>query len=204
MKMRGFLRFDACVEGRHSGDVGQREVERRRTPARVDIPFRVERRRPDTSVAHVINQRDSGVGDEHMKVGRDLSRRRPRVGVQRGRDGVQMVVGRGQPVLLDVANRDEHLLCGGGQTPRGSERPRLEESRDCVSLQEPAASNSRRSSRTRSIRRRMVFSIVGVCAPVDQAATNIERTTTILLRERRLAFIDDWLLRTDSLEDALF
>jgi hypothetical protein len=50
----------------------------------------------------------------------------------------------------------------------------------------------------------MVFSIVGVCAPVDQAATNIERTTTILLRERRLAFIDDWLLRTDSLEDALF
>jgi hypothetical protein len=55
-----------------------------------------------------------------------------------------MVVGGGQPVLLDVANRAEHLLRGSGQTPRGYERPRLEESRDRVGPQETAASNSRR------------------------------------------------------------
>ena len=85
-----------------------------------------------------------------------------------------MVVGGSQPVLLDVANRAEHLLRCNGQTPRGSERPCLEESRDRVRPQQTAASNSRCRQ----------FSTVGVCARVDPVATNIERTTTILLRGR--------------------
>jgi hypothetical protein len=40
--MRWLLRFDSRVDGRRPGDLGQREVERRRATARVDVPFRIE------------------------------------------------------------------------------------------------------------------------------------------------------------------
>ena len=56
----------------------------------------------------------------------------------------QVVVGRGEPVLLDAADGREHLLRASRQAPRRRERARLEESRDGLRLQEASAANTYR------------------------------------------------------------
>ena len=100
-------RLDAGVDRRGARDLIERDVERRRADARVDVPARVERRRQHPPVAHVVDQRRRGIGDEHLGDGSRLRRGGLAVRVERGGDGGEMIVGRRQAVGLDRLDRLE-------------------------------------------------------------------------------------------------
>ena len=138
------LRLDAGVESRCARQLVERDVERRRSGAWVDVPALVERRGPHAPVAHVVDEGGRGVGDEHLEIGRDVARRRLVIRVERSRDGRQMVIGWRQAILVDAADGDDHLLGTGRQPPRGRERARLEEARDGLRLQQARATHTHR------------------------------------------------------------
>ena len=56
----------------------------------------------------------------------------------------EMVVGRGEPVLLDVPYRGERLLRRTGQSPGRHKRTRFEEACDGLGLEKPCASHTHR------------------------------------------------------------
>ncbi len=92
----------------------------------------------------MIDECRRGIGDEHLEIGRAVGRRRFRVGLERGGNGGQVVVGRSEPVQIDAADGREHLLTATRNAPRRRERARLEESRDGFRPQETSAANTYR------------------------------------------------------------
>ena len=148
-EVRRLLRLDAGVEGRRARQLDEHDIERRRPGAWVNVPPLVERRRPHAPVAHVVDEGGRGVGDEHLEVGRDISRRRPAIRIEGSGDDREMVISRRQAVLVDIADGREHLLRAGRQPPRRRKRARLEEPRDRLRLQQSGATHAHRGLQAR-------------------------------------------------------